>query len=75
MSKLTKGWSLYIPEQGYEKEMQDIKLFNGDIITMCWANAGMWTCCRESGNEQYYGRIDIKHSDAQYVRLTHDPNW
>ncbi len=72
-SKLTKEWSKYNGD--YEKEMQDIKLFNGDIVTMCWPNAGFWNCCRQKGNEKYYNKFDINHKDAEFTRLTHDNKW
>jgi hypothetical protein len=40
MKELTKEWSEF--DGNYEKEMQDVKLKNGDIITMCWPNAGFF---------------------------------
>lgn len=69
---LTKEWSIF--DGDYEKSMQDIKLFNGDVITMCWPNAGYWILCQKEGNEKYYGN-DIKSRDAEYVRLTHNERW
>lgn len=71
---LTKEWSDFDPKKGYEKEMQDVLLKNGDIIHKCWPNAGMWCVCREEGNGDYYGK-DIPVQEADKVRLTHDPNW
>jgi len=75
MSKkpLTKEWSKF--DGNYEKSMQDIKLHNGDIVTMCWPNAGYWGVLKREGNEKYYGRSDIKVSEAEFVRLTHDNDW
>lgn len=70
MSKLTFEWSRFDPEEWYEKEMQDVKLKNGDIIEMCWPNAGMWNICSPANNEKYYGRT-IPCEDAEFVRL----NW
>lgn len=72
-SKLTKEWSKF--DGDYEKSMQDIKLFNGDIITKCWPNAGYWTVCKKEGNEKYYGNDKIKVREAEFVRLTHDKDW
>lgn len=69
---LTKEWSPF--DGDYEKSMQDIKLHNGDIITMCWPNAGYWTVVRKKGNEKYYGK-DIPVKEAAFVRLTHDKEW
>lgn len=75
-SKLTKEWSLFNPKEGYEKEMQDIKLFNGDIILMCWPNAGIWNICKKQGNEKYYhSKEEIKAEEAEFVRLAHDEEW
>ena len=70
---LTKEWSKF--DGDYEKSMQDIKLFNGDIITMCYPNAGLWNIFQEEGNEKYYGRQDLKVREAEYVRLTHNEKW
>lgn len=70
---LTKEWTKF--DGDYEKSMQDIKLFNGDIIEMCWPNAGFWHVCKEEGNGSYYGRDNIKVREAEYVRLTHNENW
>ncbi len=70
---LTKEWQLF--DGNYEKEMQDIKLFNGDIITMCWPNAGYWCICDKEGNEKYYPRDDLKVKEAEFVRLTHSKRW
>ena len=72
-SKLTKNWSKYDPKAGYEKEMQDVQLKNGDIITMCWPNAGFGHCTKRIGNEKYYGKEDISVDDTAFVRLTNDP--
>jgi hypothetical protein len=69
---LTKEWSPF--DGDYEKSMQDIKLKNGDVIIMCWPNAGYWSVCRKEGNERYYGK-DIPVTDATHVRLTHDNDW
>lgn len=75
-SELTKEWSKYDPEEGYEKEMQDIKLFDGTVIMMCWPNAGSWNVCQEEGQEKYYNRtIHLKDLDAEFVRLTHSDKW
>jgi hypothetical protein len=69
---LTKEWSSF--DGDYEKSMQDIKLKNGDIVTMCWPNAGYWHVTEKKGNEKYYGR-DIPVKEAEFVRLSHDENW
>jgi len=77
-SKLTKEWSRFDPIEGYEKEMQDIKLFNGDVVMMCWPNAGWWNVVRKNGQEKYYNlsqKERLKAEDAEFVRLTHDPEW
>lgn len=70
--KLTKEWQPY--DGDYQKKMQDIKLHNGDVITMCWPNAGYWNICEKKGNEKYYGK-DIPHKDAAFVRITHNNDW
>jgi hypothetical protein len=70
--KLTKEWQPY--DGDYQKKMQDIKLKNGDVVTMCWPNAGYWNICEKEGNEKYYGK-DIHHNDAAYVRITHNNDW
>lgn len=70
---LTKEWTKF--DGDYEKSMQDIKLLNGDIIFMCWPNAGYWHICNSVRNGSYSGRDDIKVKEAEYVRLTHDENW
>jgi hypothetical protein len=69
---LTKEWTPFNGD--YEKSMQDIKLFNGDVITMCWPNAGFWMVMKKEGNEKYYKK-DIKSSEAEFVRLTHAEGW
>lgn len=71
-SKLTKEWSEF--DGDYEKQMQDIKLKNGDVVTMCWPNAGYWSVCEKKGNEKYYGK-DIHVKEATHVRLTHSDRW
>lgn len=68
-TNLTKEWTRFNGD--YEKEMQDIKLFNGDIITMCWPNAGYWMVVKKQGNEKYYGNDKIEVGQAEFVRLTH----
>lgn len=73
-SKLTKEWSDFIPAEGYEKEMQDVKLKNGDIMIMCWPNGGVWNCCQKEGNEKYYGTW-VNCIETAQVRLTHSKNW
>lgn len=72
---LTKEWSKFDPEEGYSKEMQDVKLKNGDILTMCWPNAGVWNLCTAEGNDpKYIGRaIDVEQTE--WVRLTHSKEW
>lgn len=65
--KLTFEWSKFDPAVGYEKAMQDIKLKNGDIVTMLWPNAGIWNICQPDGNEKYANR-EIKSEDVEYVR-------
>lgn len=67
---LTKEWTPFNGD--YEKSVQDIKLFNGDIITFCWPNAGVWHVMKSKGNEKYYGKEDLKVKEAEFVRLTHD---
>jgi hypothetical protein len=69
---LTKEWTPF--DGDYEKSMQDIKLKNGDIVTMCWPNAGRWCVCEKKGNEKYYGK-DIPVQEAEFVRLTHSERW
>lgn len=70
--QLTKDWIEF--DGDYVKAMQDIKLKNGDVVTMCWPNAGFWCVCRKKGNEKYYQK-DIPVKEATHVRLTHDPQW
>lgn len=67
-SKLTKEWSKFIPSEGYEKEMQDIKLHDGRIVSMCWPNADIFNSC-ETGSEC------IPAEEVAFVRRTHNPKW
>lgn len=67
---LTKEWTLFNGD--YEKSVQDIKLFDGTVITYCWPNAGYWHVMKKDGNEKYYGNYNLKVEEAQFVRLTHD---
>jgi hypothetical protein len=69
---LTKEWTKFNGD--YEKSMQDIKLFNGDIIFMCWPNAGFWNVCKKEGQKKYYDK-EIPVKEAEYVRLTHDEKY
>jgi hypothetical protein len=62
---LTKEWSAFNGD--YEKAIQDIKLFNGDIVEVCWPNAGFWIVFKSG---KHYGR-DIPVKEAEYVRLSH----
>lgn len=71
-NSLTKEWSKYYGD--YSKQMQDIKLRNGDIITMCWPNAGKWTSCEKQQLAKYEGE-QIDNSEVVQVRLTHSKNW
>jgi hypothetical protein len=71
--ELTNEWQKF--DGDYQKKMQDIKLFNGDIITMCWPNAGFWMVCTSKGNGKYYGKENIKVKEAEYVRLTIHEGW
>jgi hypothetical protein len=71
-TKLTKEWSVF--DGDYEKVMQDIKLKNGDVVTMCWPNAGYWNICDDEGNEKYHGQ-EIPVMKATHVRLTHNNYW
>lgn len=68
---LTTEWQLY--DGNYQKELQDIKLKNGDIVYHCWPNAGYWHPSQRRGNEKYYGK-DIPHMEAEFVKLSNDPN-
>ena len=67
-TSLTKEWSDYNGD--YEKRMQDIMLSNGDIVYMCWPNAGLWSPFSKDHNPVYYGKR-IPHKEAVKVRLTH----
>lgn len=68
----TKEWK---PFTGYyEKEMVDIKLKNGDIVGMCWPNAGFMNPV----GEKVYNPKDYKqipYNDVAEVRLTHIKRW
>lgn len=70
---LTKEWTKF--DGNYEKSVQDIKLFNGDIITMVWPNAGVWVLLKKEGNEKYHGKEDLKVRQAEFVRLTHNKDF
>jgi hypothetical protein len=70
---LTKEWTKFNGD--YEKLMQDIKLFNGDIITKCWPNSGYWFICQKKSNEKYFGKGQIKVGEVEYVRQTHYIKW
>jgi hypothetical protein len=69
---LTKEWTKFNGD--YEKSMQDIKLYNGEVISMCWPNAGFWNVCKKQGQEKYYDK-EIPVKEAEYVRLTHDEKY
>lgn len=73
-TKLTKEWSDFIPTEGYEKQMQDVKLKNGDIMYCCWPNGGVWNVCKKDENPKYYG-VTIDCIETAQVRLTHDKKW
>lgn len=68
---LTKDWIEFDPSRGYQKQMQDIRLKNGDEVMKCWPNAMVWVTMLPG---KYYN-IDIPVQDASHVRLTHDENW
>jgi len=74
MSELSFEWSKFIPSKGYEKAMQDIKLFDGTIITYCWPNAGFWNVCHKQESGIDY-KDPIPCEKAEYVRLTNDKVW
>jgi hypothetical protein len=44
----------------YEKLMQDIKLFKGDMITRCQPNVRHWLIYQKEGNERYRGKNQKK---------------
>lgn len=68
-SSLSREWSAFVPEEGYEKEMQDIKLKDGTEISMCWPNAGLFCCCSDNSIE------DTPAEKVAFVRLTHNEKW
>jgi len=70
---LTKEWTEF--NGNYEKLMQDIKLFNGDIITKCWPNAGYWLICQKEDNDKYDLKGKININDIEYVRNTQLDKW
>lgn len=72
MGELTKEWMYYTGD--YEKEMQDIKLHNGTVVTMCWPNAGVWNVLEEQLNEKY-NNANIPNEEVSQVRLTHTQTW
>jgi hypothetical protein len=68
---ITRDWSKFVPELGYEKKMQDVRLKNGDIIYGCWPNAGVWNVCYKDENPKYYGReIDCMETDEVRLHLS-----
>lgn len=68
---LTHEWIEFDPTRGYQKQMQDIRLKNGDEVMKCWPNAMVWVTMLPG---KYYN-TDIPVQDATHVRLTHDENW
>jgi hypothetical protein len=66
---ITKEWTKF--DGDYEKAMHDIKLFNGDIITKCWPNAGYWHVCKKEDNEKYYRKGQILMNNVEYFKLTY----
>jgi hypothetical protein len=64
MTHLTLDWIDYNGD--YEKEMQDIMLKSGEILMMCWPNAGKWSVLGEHDI-----REPIPNSEVAKVRLTH----
>lgn len=73
---LSLEWSEFNWEKGYEKEMQDIKLKNGDIVMMCWPNGGDWFICGEKeANKKYLHREFFSPEEVAMVRLTHSKEW
>jgi hypothetical protein len=64
--ELTYEWQKYDHE--YEKRIQDLKLFNGDIVMCCWPNAGKW----HTMGTKDIGMID--DIDVAFVRLNKEEN-
>lgn len=71
-NNLTKEFQDYTGE--YSKQMQDIKLHCGTVVTMCWPNAGVWNVCEEQVNSKY-NKASIPNSEVAKVRLTHSKKW
>lgn len=67
--KLTHEWQKY--DGDYQKEIQDIKLKNGDIVMACYPNAGKWNCMDEKS--PYHSKF-IHHLSAELVRLNAEYN-
>lgn len=71
-TNLTKEWQPFDGE--YEKEMQDIKLKTGEIVTMCWPNADTWMVCEKQKSGRMYNK-PIPSWQVAEVRLTHSKRW
>ena len=68
MSKLTREWSAFNHEEGYEKAMQDVKLKSGNIYYGSWPNAGYWNVCYPQQDKRYNNAVlDVR--DTVEVRL------
>jgi hypothetical protein len=65
-TKLSREWSKFNPEEGYEKAMQDVKLKNGDIIYGCWPNGGVWMICYKQPTPKYN---DEKYHKAPWISV------
>ncbi len=68
-TKLSREWSKFNHEEGYEKAMQDVKLKNGDIIYGCWPNAGVWNICHKQKNSSMKKHDNISVTETDEVRL------
>ncbi len=68
---LTFEWQKY--DNNYQKRIQDLKLFNGDIVMCCWPNAGKWHTMGVSENPENDKRY-IEDNEVEYVRLNKEEN-
>lgn len=66
--QLYEYWTQFNHKSDYSKELQDLKLKNGDIVTHCWPEEyGVFSVYQEKGNEKYFGK-EISMSLVEMVK-------
>lgn len=66
---LSKEWSKFDHDKGYEKAMQDVKLKNGLILYGCWPNAGVWNICYKQPDPANKKYDNVSCDETDEVKL------